>query len=48
MEKQLMLYYLTEEISYPRDDLTMAIILRQAPFNQEPCKLCGCQPFGVR
>lgn len=47
MEKQLMLYYLTEEISYSRDDLNMAVFLRQAPFSWESCKLCGCQPFRV-
>lgn len=47
MEEQLMLYYLTEEISYSRNDLSMAVILRQAPLHQESCKVCSCQPFGV-
>lgn len=43
MGKQLMLYYLIEEISYSGNDLNMAVILRQAPFSQESYKVCGCQ-----
>lgn len=47
MGKQEMIYYLTEEISYYRNYLHVAVILRQTSFNLESSEVCGCQLFKV-
>ena len=42
-----MIYYLIEEISYYRNYLHVAVILRPTSFNQESSEVCGCQLFKV-